>query len=241
MYRAEDKLWWYVGLRDLLKYFVMKHHSADPRILDAGCGTGKNIEFLNSLGYTNVSGFDFSHDAVEFCRKRGLDHVTRNSITEILHPDSFFDIVYCLDVMGSLGVEDRAHAVSEMFRVLKPGGFLICNTAALELFRSQHDDVSNIAKRFSREEFLMLFEGYHRRINKLTYRVFLLSPLILIYKLGKKLLARIGGSSRSKSDQVIFPLGINWFLTQIQLLENKIIEGIDLPFGSSIFIVLTKA
>ena len=240
MYRSEDKLWWYKCLRDLLKYYIQNYYSATPRILDAGCGTGKNMEFLISLGYDQVEGFDYSADAIRFCRMRGLKQVQQGSVTAIDHPDCSFDIVYCMDVLGCLPEEERIQAVSELFRVLKPGGLFLCNSASLNIFRSQHDDVGNIKIRFSRPQFIALFEAEDRHIVKLSYRIFLLSPLVLVFKLTKNLIRMLKPGGRSQSDQIVFPLGINWFFSQVQRFENFLLKMVDLPFGSSVFIVMKK-
>lgn len=240
MYRSEDKLWWYCGLRDTLKYYLTKHTPLDAAILDAGCGTGKNMKFFITLGYTNVQGFDYSADAIEFCKKRGLNQVQQGNIIDIDWPDESFDAVCCMDVLGSLEPADNILSINELYRVLKPGGIIICNTAALELFRSQHDDVANIKTRFTKDQFKALFERDNATIIKLSYKVFLLSPLILLFKLVKKITGLFTPTNQSKSDQVIFPFGINWFLLQIQLLENKLFKKIDFPFGSSVLIVVQK-
>lgn len=241
MYRSEEKLWWYVGIRGVLKYYIRKYSIRGPNILDAGCGTGKNMEFLISLGYDDIEGIDYSKEAIQFCRLRGMERVQHGSITEIAFDDNSFDVVYCMDVLGSLNEQDRITAVTELLRVLKPGGLLIANSASLEIFRSQHDDVANIKKRFNKREFRSLFKGCDPGLKKLTYRVFLLSPLVLLFKAGKNLLKTIGSATKPQSDQVIFPLGINWGLTQIQLLENWLLRYLDFPFGSSVFIVLVKS
>jgi 2-polyprenyl-3-methyl-5-hydroxy-6-metoxy-1,4-benzoquinol methylase len=240
MYRSEDKLWWYCGLRDTLKFYLTKHTPLDAAILDAGCGTGKNMEFFTTLGYTNVQGFDYSADAIEFCKQRGLEQAEQGNIIAIQRPDESFDMVCCMDVLGSLEPTDNILAVNELCRVLKPGGIIICNTAALELFRSQHDDVANIKTRFTKPQFKKLFEKEGATILKLSYKVFLLSPLILLFKLIKRITGLFNTPDQSKSDQLIFPFGINWCLLQIQLLENRLFRKIDFPFGSSVFIVVRK-
>ncbi len=240
MYHSEDKLWWYQCLRDLLKYHIGNYSSGKARILDAGCGTGKNIEFLVSNGYEHVEGFDYSADAIRFCRMRGLKQVQQGSVTAVDHPDSSFDIVYCMDVLGCLPQEERKEAVSELFRVLKPGGLFLCNSAALNIFRSQHDDVGNIKIRFTKKQFKALLQNEDREIVKLTYRILLLSPLVLVFKLTKNLLRIMKPGSRSQSDQVVFPLGINWLFSQVQRFENFLLGKVDLPFGSSVFIVMRK-
>ena len=240
MYQTEEKLWWYVGLRHTLKYYLQKYAPTNASVLDAGCGTGKNLAFFQSLGY-DVQGFDYSADAVVYCHKRGLDQVKQGDIIAINYPGETFDVVTCMDVTGSLTLADNELAVTEMYRVLKPGGILIANTAALELFRSQHDDVANIKLRFTKAQFKNLFERDNTTTLKLSYKVFLLSPLILLFKLIKRVTRIFKTTGQSASDQVIFPFGINWLLLQIQLVENWLFTKVSFPFGSSVFIVVQKA
>lgn len=239
MYRSEEELWWYQGLRSVLKYYLRKYAPANAKILDAGCGTGKNIAFMTSLGY-NVQGFDYSVDAIQFCHKRELYKAQHGDITNIKWSDTSFDVVTCMDVVGSLTAEDNLKAVAEMYRVLKPGGILIAHTAALELFRSQHDNVANIKLRFDKNQFSDLFVRDGATLLKLSYRVFLLSPLVLLFKLIKRATGKSKAEGESESDQVIFKFGINWLLLQVQLFENFLLRFINFPFGSSAFIVVRK-
>ncbi len=240
MYNSEEKLWWYIGLRYLLKHYLLKYKTLNSSILDAGCGTGKNIEFFASLGFTNIQGFDYSADALEFCKQRGLTQVRAGNILAIDHADETFDIVSCMDVLGSLATADRVLAVNELFRVLKPGGLLLCNAASLEIFRSQHDDVSNIKIRFTKREFKELFTRENAELLKLSYRVLLLSPLVFLFKVAKRIARPFKPSNESSSDQLIFPFGINGLLLRIQLFDNYLFKRMKIPFGSSIFIVARK-
>jgi SAM-dependent methyltransferase len=240
MYRSEDELWWYTALRHTLIYFIKKYGVQDPYILDAGCGTGKNIAYLTSLGYKNIQGFDYSADAIAYCKQRGLNQVKQGNITAISYPDNTFDVVYCMDVLGSLEVTLGLQAANELYRVLKPGGILICHTAALELFRSQHDNVANIKLRYNKIQFKALLKSNNPEVLKLSYRVFLLSPLVLLFKLAKRITGLFKPEGESASDQLKFPFAVNWVLLKIQLFENYLFTKINLPFGSSIIIVVRK-
>jgi SAM-dependent methyltransferase len=239
MFRSEEELWWYVALRSNIKYYLTQYAPANAAILDAGCGTGKNMVFYELLGY-KVEGFDYSADAIAFCHQRGLINAVQGDITKIQWPDATFDVVTCMDVVGSLTAANNLRAVAEMYRVLKPGGIIIANTAALEVFRSQHDDVANIKLRFTKAQFNDLFVKDGATVIKLSYRVFLLSPLVLLFKLIKRLTGVFKTIGKSASDQIIFPFGINWFLLQVQLLEDQLFRKVDLPFGSSVFVVVKK-
>ncbi len=240
MYRSEEKLWWYIGLRDLLGYYFKRHGKLADRVLDVGCGTGKNMEFLIEKGYRNTEGIDYSPEAIDFCHKRNLHTAQLGSITAIPFPDESFDIVYCMDVIGCLDPADRELAASELMRVLKPGGLFLVNSASLKIFRSQHDDVGNLKIRFNKKNILELFQNYNIQLHKLTYRVFLLSPLVLTFKAVKNLIRTLNPDKKSESDQVLFPNPVNWVLTQIQLLENFLLKRVNIPFGSSVFMVFTK-
>jgi predicted TPR repeat methyltransferase len=43
------------------------------KILDIGCGLGQTLSNLKKNGYINIKGVDISVDAIEQCRKKGLD------------------------------------------------------------------------------------------------------------------------------------------------------------------------
>jgi ubiquinone/menaquinone biosynthesis C-methylase UbiE len=237
IYYSEDKMWWYIGLRDILLFYLQKFCRKGGIILDAGCGTGKNIEVLELNGF-KVHGIDISDDAIKFCNQRNLLEVKFSSITEIPYKSNFFDAVYSMDVIGNLDEKDREKAVDEFIRVVKTGGIIIINTAALEWLRSQHDDIINLKKRFTKSELKLLFSRQNVRILKLSYRVFLLFFPIAIIKWLKRFIKIF--TKKSYTDLKIPPNIINIFLTKVQLLENKILRNINFPFGSSLFLVFKK-
>src|SRR3990167_2828650 len=99
MYKVENDHFWYRGMRSIAKtllngYLVKKKNI---RLLDAGCGTGKGIIFLQQYG--NVDGFDISKEAVRFCHSRGLKHVIHGNIEEIPFKDNTFGVITCFDVL----------------------------------------------------------------------------------------------------------------------------------------------
>src|SRR5687768_52616 len=125
MFEAEDRHWWYKGLRGVL-FALRRLERATTRslkILDAGCGTGGNLAALHKAGF-DYEGFDYSPVAVGFCRARGLDNVQLGSILEVPFPERTFDIVISCDVLNDAGTADEEKALSELLRVLKPGGRL---------------------------------------------------------------------------------------------------------------------
>ncbi len=98
---------------------------AGLEILDAGCGSGPLTEALRAKGAV-VSGFDLSPVMVDLARKRLGDEAdvrVADLGAPLPYPDDKFDLV-----VASLSlhyVEDWASALTELRRVLKPGGRLI--------------------------------------------------------------------------------------------------------------------
>jgi ubiquinone/menaquinone biosynthesis C-methylase UbiE len=104
----------------------------DARVLDVGCGGGKNIaRMLRQAHDGNVCGLDYSSVSVEQSRKlnskavlsgRGL--IKEGSVSAIPWPDGIFDVVTAFETIFFW--PDILNDLQEVNRVLKPGGtFLI--------------------------------------------------------------------------------------------------------------------
>ncbi len=91
------------------------------RVLDVGCGGGKEI--LTSLG--PVAGVDISLTALANARSMyGL--CVRHDVRQGLpFPDQSFDVVNCNDVLGHFSADDRDRLLREIRRVLRRGGHFI--------------------------------------------------------------------------------------------------------------------
>ncbi|MBT5319783.1 MAG: class I SAM-dependent methyltransferase [Chloroflexi bacterium] len=95
------------------------------RILDAGVGTGLVGQFLSEVGYTDLTGIDFSSEMLAQARLKNVYQVLRQM--ELGKPLDFatniFDAVTCVGVL-TLG-HAPASSLDEMVRVTKPGGHVI--------------------------------------------------------------------------------------------------------------------
>ncbi|MFN8178223.1 MAG: class I SAM-dependent methyltransferase [bacterium] len=101
---------------------------AEPRILDAGCGTGEISSRLAELfPRGQVLGVDILDHHLDLARSRYARLAPRlsfehHSIFELGLPDRTFDLVTCRHVMHSIPHPDRV--VAELARVTRPGGRL---------------------------------------------------------------------------------------------------------------------
>jgi SAM-dependent methyltransferase len=94
------------------------------RILDAGCGTGRNLGPLLSAG-TRAVGIDFSHRMLRVARRRLENAPVAQADLEADLPfgGGSFDAVLCALIGEHLN--DLRAVFTEFYRALKPGGRLV--------------------------------------------------------------------------------------------------------------------
>ncbi len=108
------------------------------RIIDAGCGGGRNLLYLLSQSY-DVAGCDRDHKAVEAVRalaSRLAPHLPGGNfrvepIEAMSFPDACADVVVASAVLHFASDDEHFEAmVGELWRVLKPGGMLFARLAS---------------------------------------------------------------------------------------------------------------
>lgn len=98
-------------------------------LLDVGCGTGNHLASLRARGFT-VAGVDGSEEMLDHARRSNPDVELRLSDVEQLpFPSDQFDFVICIEVLRYL--PNIEAAVSEMARVLRPGGLALVTAAPI--------------------------------------------------------------------------------------------------------------
>lgn len=91
----------------------------NSKILDAGCGNGKNMMYRKDL---DMFGIDNCQQFITICQEQNLN-VVYADILNIPYPDDYFDSTMSIAVIHHLkSFSDRCSAVQEMIRVTKKGG-----------------------------------------------------------------------------------------------------------------------
>jgi len=121
-----DKSGWELPDGPVMRLVFSLGHNPKIKVYDLGCGIGRHTVFFAEQGY-QVYASDISEDAVQatksWLEKAGLvADVHQGRITSIDHPDNTFDLVVSFNVIYHAFRPDIIKAVSEVFRVLKPGG-----------------------------------------------------------------------------------------------------------------------
>ncbi|MBT3690158.1 class I SAM-dependent methyltransferase [bacterium] len=102
----------------------------NQKILDLGCGNGRLYKYLKEQDLNiEYYGIDISNELLKIVEERYPEvksNLTEGSITKLPYEDNTFDLVVCIAVFLHLPSKAmRLQALSEVQRVLKPGGHLL--------------------------------------------------------------------------------------------------------------------
>ena len=233
VYRVEDRHWWFRGRRAVIGALI--HRAGvrpERRVLDAGCGTGRNLQDYRLLG--PARGIEPDGSAVEFCHERGLTEVVQAGVEALPFEAGAFDLVFATDVLEH--VEDDLGAFRELARVSEPGGLMVATVPAHMWLWSQSDVSLQHKRRYSRPELLRrAAENGWEPVLSTYFNAALLPPIALA-----RALRRRGGSERAELE--LTPAWLDRLLAIPMTAEAALIRrGATLPTGVSVGAVWRRA
>ena len=226
----EDDHWWFRGRRAVIQALVT-HAGPLPggaRVLDAGCGTGRNLHEYARLG--QAEGIEPSQTAVDYCRERGLA-VQQAGLESLPFEDGRFDIVFASDVLEH--VEGDVFAFRELHRVARPGAAFVITVPAYTWLWSHHDDSHHHVRRYTRGLLARHARaGGWRPVFASYFNTVLLPPIALV---------RLAQRARSPCDVTDYdrtPAALSRLLEAPMKAEARLIaHGVRLPAGVSVGMV----
>ena len=235
MYQVEDSHWWYNGLEAITRKCLERHYprGGKLRILDAGCGTGAVMGYLADYG--TVVGLDFSADALQFCRVRQRERLTRASVISLPYPDKTFDLVASFDVVCSLRAEEDMLSLREFARVMVPGGSVILRLPATPWLHGQHDEAVDIHRRYTARQVNAELRTVGLEPEHISYANTFLFPLAVVKRFSERLFPPQNGSDLT--------LGMGPFNGLFRLVlasEAPLVARHGLPFGLTVVALARK-
>lgn len=123
--RQRSRTWRLIGwLVGFFRYRDVVPFSPGGRALDVGCGSGRFVRTLNTLGW-QAEGIDFSANAVRAAREAGIP-VRQGALEDAGFEADSFDLISARHLIEHLA--DPAEFVAMVHNLLKPGGTFLIRT-----------------------------------------------------------------------------------------------------------------
>ena len=103
-------------------------------ILDFGCGCGRVIRYWPPLTQAALAGTDTNAKLIEWCRRNlPFGKFQLNTLQPQLdYADQQFDFAYALSVLTHMPEDLQQPWINELWRILRPGGYLLITTQGAE-------------------------------------------------------------------------------------------------------------
>jgi len=231
-HQVEDRHWWYRGRRTVLEGVIARLALPEhARLLDAGCGSGRNMVELARHG--TVTGVELSQTSVEIARGRQVGEVIAGSVLEMPFAENSFDLAVTLDVIEHL--QDDLAVLRELRRVVAPGGSLLVTVPAYQWLWSGHDVINHHHRRYTRRSLRRVAERAGWRQVRTTYFNSLLLPVAILLRVLDRLNTK---TTESSLDLWVPPEPLNRLLERPLALEAALVaRGGRIPAGLSLLAV----
>ena len=240
LFEMERKHFWHVGRREIILDVIERNvpKLQNIRMLEIGCGNGSVLAFLKQNGI-DIEGGDIFLEGLRFCRQR-VDSVPLYQLDVLALPFSQeFDMIGLFDVLEH--IENDEKALAEINIALKKRGYLILTVPAYKFLWSRHDEASHHKRRYSKLELVTRLEQSGFAVEKVSYYMFFLFPLLAVIRLignyGKRRSAVKMGSTPLELKTV--PVVNEVFLGLLRL-ERFLLRYFNLPFGTSLMFLARK-
>jgi SAM-dependent methyltransferase len=200
---------------------------AGARVLDAGCGTGRNLAEYRALGW--AVGVDVSRAALSRPASEHGGAVAAASVEALPFRAGAFDLVCATDVVEHL--DDDVAALDGMRRVAAPGGYLLLTVPAYQALWSDSDVQLHHRRRYTAPGLSGAVAAAGGRVERTTYFNSVLLPAIAVARRVRR--ARPGRSARTELERT--PGAADTLLRIPMLAEARAIgAGVRIPGGVSI-------
>jgi SAM-dependent methyltransferase len=237
--RTEERLWWFRGMRHIAFTLLDPLLGArrPQRIFEGGAGTGYFASLVAERYGAPVIAADLDGAAARYAGRRPSVLSVQANLLALPFADATFDLVLLMDVLAHFSKGEDFRALRESVRLLRPGGYLLLRTSALEIFRSRHSAFVWERQRFTAGRLRNLAAGAGLEIERLTYANFLLSPLALLkFRIWEPLTQAPPASGLSPLPRPVEAL----FYAALRLESALIGAGLRLPFGQSLYLLARK-
>lgn len=174
-FKSYRDFWWNVDFLELMARRLDLHECR--HVLDIGCGqchwSATLLPFLAKDAVVTGLDSDPTWSVVanpmreEFAAANATLDLRSGSACDLPFEDNSFDLVTCQTVL--IHLENPQAALNEMFRVVRPGGLVLCvepNNLVQSLLRSTMEHSLSLEERLRRVEYVLIAESGKRLLGE---------------------------------------------------------------------------
>jgi SAM-dependent methyltransferase len=233
MHEVESRHWWFTARRHIFNQLLTRFLATpNPRIVDVGCGTGGNLDFLARHG--EVLGLEPNPVAAQLASSANSSPVAIARLPQALPLASdSADLVTLLDVLEH--IEDDLATLQTLHTILRANGQLLISVPAFPFLFGAHDRRLHHRRRYTRKGLEQLLQEADYSVDYLGYFNCWLFPPAVIARLAENLFAT------GSEEETLPPDILNRLLGGIFRSESWFLRrGLHFPFGLSLLALARK-
>ena len=234
MYAQEKEHWWFVAKGMFIKKIIQLFGSQQTSVLDTGCGTGHNMQFLKDQGF--YVGCDVSLDALEFCRHNGHQTLVQCDLEQMAFADKSFGMILSLDVLEH--TRNDREVLEQIRRLLKDEGQLVLTVPAFRFLFSPHDESLSHFRRYNKKDLLKLLSDTGFSVQHSGYLFCAPFIPVALIRIFRKIMVKTADPTCDTFH--LPPKGVNRWMIRILEAECGLLGRVPMPFGTSLYAVAVK-
>ncbi|MDH5721462.1 MAG: class I SAM-dependent methyltransferase [Spirochaetia bacterium] len=234
-YRAEKKHFWFISRLERIIGVFNNYISIENSILEIGCGTAMIAQALKEKGY-NIDISDLHRKSLQYAKQKGIEKRYQFNLFNAPF-ESEYDVIAMFDVFEH--IDDDIKAMKNIFKILKPEGWIILTVPAHMFLWNREDRISHHKRRYNKKRLKAILKQAGFQIVYSRYIFQLIMPLLLLRKILKP-----DSKNEVSREEYLKSKSINRFVNSILLflcrIEAKIHRLIPDIFGGSILLAARK-
>lgn len=240
----EDVYWWHRARRSIsIALLKQCKISRSGYWLDLGCGPGGNLGLSASFEAGMTVGLDVSPIAISIARqKKPAAHLVCADLSgELPFSDSTFDVVTIFNVLYHDWVKSEEAVLSEVSRVLRPGGILLLTEPAFPILAREMDLAAMGHRRYRLKDMESKCRPAALDVERSTYITSFGFIILLLLKAARHFYRPNQTIELEAADMKPISPPVNAALHAMAMAESRLIAwGARIPFGTTLLCLARK-